>query len=202
MRPRKKSSNRNLSRSRVKRWSLRIQELTLWQKLALGGGVLCALVGALGFTYLYVHYSRMIDARLSGDVFNRASLVYAAPTQIEVGERVAPEELAAKLQKAGYTTGNGESNFGTYELEQGRLVVRPGPNSFFHGPVMQEGPATLVFKGGRLASIAPLQHDASRRIYWLEPQVITTLFGSGRSKRRRGEVPTASQGYGQRRGGG
>ncbi len=126
----------------------------------------------------------MIDARLSGDVFNHASLVYAAPTQVEVGERVAPEELAAKLQKAGYTAGNGESSFGTYELEQGRLVVRPGPDSFFHGPVMQEGPATLVFRGGRLASITPLQHGAPLRNYWLEPQVITTLFGSSRSKRR------------------
>jgi len=126
----------------------------------------------------------MVDARLSGEVFNRASLVYAAPTQVEVGERAAPEELAATLQKAGYTTGHRDSNFGTYEVEQGRLVVRPGPDSFFHGPVMQEGPATLVFKGGRLASVTPLQHGAPLRNYWLEPQVITTLFGSSRSKRR------------------
>lgn len=154
------------------------------QKLALGGGILCALVGVLLFIYFYVHFSRMIDARLSGDVFNHASLVYAAPTQVEVGERIAPEGLAAKLQKAGYTTGNRDSKFGTYELEQGRLVVRPGPDSFFHGPVMQEGPATLVFKGGRLASITTLQHGGPLQSYWLEPQVITTLFGSSRTKRR------------------
>ena len=154
------------------------------QKLALGGGVLCALVGVLGFVYFYVHYSRMIDARLSGEVFNRASLVYAAPTQVEVGERIAPENLAAKLQRAGYTTGNRDSKFGTYQVEQGRLVVRPGPDSFFHGPVMQEGAATLAFKRGRLASITSLQHGEPLQNYWLEPEVITTLFGSSRAKRR------------------
>ena len=184
MSPRSKSSKRKPSRPRARGWRLRVQKLALWQKLALAAGILCALAGVLGFTYAYVHFSRMIDARLSGEVFNHASLVYAAPTQVEVGERGTPEELAAKLQKAGYTTGNGESNFGTYEVEQGRLVVRPGPDSFFHGPVMQEGPAMLVFRGGRLVSITPLQHAAPLQNYWLEPQVITTLFGSSRSKRR------------------
>ena len=163
---------------------MRVQHLVLWQKLALAGGVLFALVGVLTFSYFYVHFSRMIDARLSGDVFNHASLVYGAATPVELGERGAPEEFAAKLQKAGYTTGSVPSRFGTYELEGNRLVVRPGPDSFFHGPVMQEGPATLIFRGGRVASIMPLPHGEPLQSYSLEPQVITTLFGSGRSKRR------------------
>ena len=180
----KKPSNRNQLRARAKRWLYRVQNLTLPQKLALGGGVLCALVFALFFGYFYVHFSRMIDARLSGEVFNRASLVYAAPTQVEVGERIAPEGIAGKLQKAGYTPGNKDSKYGTYELEQDRLVVKPGPDSFFHGPVMQEEPATLVFKRGRLASISTLQQDKPLQNYWLEPEVITTLFGSSRAKRR------------------
>ena len=131
---------------------MRVQHLVLWQKLALAGGVLFALVGVLTFSYFYVHFSRMIDARLSGDVFNHASLVYGAATPVELGERGASEEFAAKLQKAGYTTGSVPSRFGTYELEGNRLLVRPGPDSFFHGPVMQEGPATLVFRGGRVAA--------------------------------------------------
>jgi penicillin-binding protein 1B len=163
---------------------LRLQKLVLWQKLVLAAGVLVALVAVLGYVYLYIHFSRMIDARLSGDVFDHASLVYAAPTKVEVGELGSPEGFAAKLQKAGYTTGQAESHFGTYEVEENRLVIKPGPDSFFHGPVMQEGPAALVFRKGRLASITPLQPAAPLQNYWLEPQVITTLFGSGRSKRR------------------
>jgi len=145
---------------------------------------LVLLFAALAYTYLYVHFSSMIDARLSGDVFNHASLVYAAPTPVEVGERATPEGFAAKLRRAGYVTGAADSHFGTYEMGESRLVVTPGPESFFHGPVMQEEPATLVFKGGRLASITPLQGGMPLRNYWLEPEVITTLFGSNRSKRR------------------
>ena len=172
------------STSRAKELYYSLQELVLWQKLALAAGVFAFLLVVLGYTYLYVHFSRMIDARLSGDVFNHASLVYAAPTPVEVGERGTPEGFAARLQKAGYTTGQVESHFGTYEVGENRLVIKPGPDSFFHGPVMQEDPATLLFRGGRLASITPLQHGAPLRNYWLEPQAITTLFGSGRSKRR------------------
>jgi penicillin-binding protein 1B len=168
----------------VQGWLLHFQRLLLWQKLALAGGVFVLLLVALAFTYFYVHFSRMIDARLSGDVFNHASLVYAAPTPVEVGERATPERFAARLRRAGYTTGAAESHFGTYELAESRLVINPGPQSFFHGPVMQEEPATLTFKGGRLASITPLQGGAPLRNYWLEPEVITTLFGSNRSKRR------------------
>jgi penicillin-binding protein 1B len=168
----------------VTAWRRRLEELVLWQKLALAAGVFAFLISVLGYTYLYIHFSRMIDARLSGEVFNHASLVYAAPTPVEVGERGTPEGFAAKLQKAGYTTGQVESHFGTYEVGENRLVIKQGPDSFFHGPVMQEDPATLLFRGGRLASITPLQHGAPLRNYWLEPQVITTLFGSGRSKRR------------------
>ncbi|TAM80223.1 MAG: PBP1A family penicillin-binding protein [Acidobacteria bacterium] len=161
-----------------------LHKLDLWQKLALAGGAFAFLVAVLGYTYFYAHFSRMIDARLSGDVFNHASLVYAAPTPVEVGERCTLEGFAAKLQKAGYTTGEVESHFGTYEVEGNRLIIKPGPDSFFHGPVMQEGPAALTFRGGRLASITPLPRGGPLEDYWLEPQVITTLFGSSRSKRR------------------
>ncbi len=146
--------------------------------------MLAVLAFTIVFTYFYIHFSRMIDARLNGDVFNHASLVYASPTPVEVGERGTPEVFVAKLQRAGYTTGQAGSHFGTYELDGNHLIVRPGPQSFFHGPVMQEGPATLDFSRGRVAAIKDLDHGTALQNYWLEPQVITTLFGSSRSKRR------------------
>ena len=142
------------------------------------------LVVVLGFVYLDVHLSRMIDARLSGNVFNHASLVYAAPTPVRVGEPGTVEAFAAKLQKAGYTAGQNGALSGSFEVQGNRLVIRPGPDSFFHGPVIQEGPATLTFSGGRLSSIAALDHGTALQNYWLEPEVITTLFGSSRAKRR------------------
>ena len=142
------------------------------------------LVLGVGFVYFYVHFSRMIDARLSGQVFNHASLVYAAPTPVQVGEPGTAQEFAAKLQKAGYTSGQAGSHLGSFEVAGNRLVIRPGPDSFFQGPVIKEGPATLTFNGGHLASIAALQHGTALENYWLEPEVITTLFGRNRAKRR------------------
>jgi penicillin-binding protein 1B len=156
----------------------------LWQKIALAAGVLSFLFVVLGYIYCYVHFSRMIDARLSGNVFNHASLVYAAPTPVHVGERGSAEEFAEKLRKAGYTAGSEDAHFGNLEVERNRLIIRPGPESFFRGPAIQEGPAKLVFSGGHLASITALQHGTSLENYWLEPQVITTLFGRSRAKRR------------------
>ncbi|MEJ2007870.1 MAG: PBP1A family penicillin-binding protein [Acidobacteriota bacterium] len=142
------------------------------------------LVLGVGLVYLYVHFSRMVDARLSGQVFNHASLVYAAPTPVHVGESGTPEEFAARLRKAGYSTGRVGLHTGSFEVANNRLVIRPGPDSFFNGPVIKEGPATLTFSHGHLASIVALGRGTALENYWLEPEVITTLFGRNRAKRR------------------
>ncbi len=184
MRRRTKYSTRKTSKPDRKGIRFNIQSLALWEKLGLAAGALVLLVAVLSSVYLYVHFSRLIDARLSGDVFNHASLVYGAPTPVEVGEPGSPEGFAARLQKAGYTTGQVESRFGSFEIRGNRMDIRPGPDSFFHGPVMQEGAVTLAFSGGRVASITAMDRGTPLQNYWLEPQVITTLFGSGRSKRR------------------
>ncbi len=184
MRSQPKPPTRKVSRPKSRGRRSRIQKLTQWQKLALAAGILSLLLIVLGDIYLYVHFSRMIEARLSGNVFEHASLVYAAPTPVHLGERGTAEEFAARLQRAGYAAGHGDSRFGTFHVERNRLVIRPGPHSFFQGPVIQEGPARLTFSGGHLAAITNLQHGTPLENYWLEPQVITTLFGRKRAKRR------------------
>ena len=69
--------------------------------LAFAGIIL--LVGAGVFTYTYVHFARIIDERLSGQVFQNTSRVFAAPRRIAVGQEWTSTELAAYLQRAGYT---------------------------------------------------------------------------------------------------
>ena len=49
-------------------------------------GLLLLLAGASVFAYYYVAYSRMIDERLSGQVFGKTSQVYSAPRRIYTGE--------------------------------------------------------------------------------------------------------------------
>ena len=66
-------------------------------------GVLSAffLSGAGLFTYFYVKYSRMIDARLSGRVLQNTTQIFSAPEHISVGQAISPEELTGYLQRVG-----------------------------------------------------------------------------------------------------
>ena len=63
----------------------------------MGAGLLVLLVAVGAFIYSYVRFSRVIDARLSGDVFNNASLVFSAPTSVFVGEAITPDHSASVL---------------------------------------------------------------------------------------------------------
>ena len=143
------------------------------------------LVGIIGvFVYIYVRFSRVIDARLSGDIFNNTSLVFAAPTPVYVGEAKTPQAVAARLRKGLYSEGENGSQVGTYRLVGNRLEIQPGPASFFQGEVVKEGPAALEFRDGHITAITTLSHPTALGSYQLEPEVITTLFDNSRSKRR------------------
>jgi penicillin-binding protein 1B len=159
--------------------------MTGWRKYLLAAGLLLVFAGVGTFAYLYIHFTRMIDARLSGNIFNNASVVYAAPKEVEVGQPASLQDFARRLRQAGYTEGQQDSGVGSYRVEGDRLEIHPGPDSFFHGPIVQEQSAALVFQQGHLSSIEPLdQGGMSLGNYWLEPEVITTLFDSHRAKRR------------------
>ena len=146
---------------------------------------LLVVLGLAGtFVYYYVRFSRLINARLSGDIFNHASLVFAAPTPVSVGQTSAPAEIAAHLRKAFYAESSTASSVGVYKLVGDRIEIAPGPLSFFAGDVAKESPAVLTFRDGRIASITSVDGATSLQSYDLEPEVITTLFDSTRSKRR------------------
>ncbi len=152
--------------------------------MLLGIGLLCFLSVASVFVYYYVRFSRLIDARLTGDVFNHASAVFAAPSEVFVGEPATPEALAARLRRAGYAEGEGGSRVGTYKIARDRLEIYPGPSSFFHTDIQAEGSAALVFREDRIAAITALERMAPLGNYSLEPEVLTTLFDQTRTKRR------------------
>ena len=51
-----------------------------WKKILLGVGLLALLGGAGVLGHFYLQFTRIIDARLDGNVFDNPSLVLAAPT--------------------------------------------------------------------------------------------------------------------------
>ena len=155
-----------------------------WKKGVVVGCLSGLVVFGGLFVFYYVRFSRLIDARLSGEVFNNASLVFAAPKPIYVGQRGTPEQVAQYLRRALYAENSGASSVGFYTLAKNSIEISPGPLSFFTDEATKEGPALLSFNDGRLASITSPPGGASLEGYDLEPEVVTTLFDSSRSKRR------------------
>ncbi len=161
-----------------------LRSLAWWKKGLLGGCLLLSVAATGVFVYYYVRFSRLIDARLSGEVFESASLVFAAPTEVRVGQVADAASVTAHLRRALYAEAKGSSDVGTYTPVGNRLEIRPGPASYFSSEQEHEGPVALQFRDGRIASITALDKTAPLESYQLEPEVITTLFDQTRSKRR------------------
>ncbi|MBI3405974.1 MAG: hypothetical protein HY046_11010, partial [Acidobacteria bacterium] len=56
-------------------------------------GVVFAIFLTAGgiFTYYYIKYSRMIDARLSGNILQNTTQIFSAPEHISAGQAWGPE---------------------------------------------------------------------------------------------------------------
>ena len=156
------------------------------KKVLLGAGLIIVLAVAtvVGvFVHFYLHFSRIIDARLDGNVFGNPAVILAAPSELHCGQTANAGNAAIHLKRAGYTEGQNVRGVGSFTLTANGLEVRPGPESFFRNGQMSESPALLKFEGDRLVSITSLDHMTALKSYWLEPEPITTLFGASRAKR-------------------
>jgi len=146
--------------------------------------MLLTVAAATGvFIHFYLHFSRIIDARLGGNVFGNPAVILAAPSELQVGQPATAGGIASHLRKAGYTEGQNVRGVGSFTVTGKVLEVRPGPESFFRNGQMVEAPARLEFKSDRLVSIMDLDKMTDLKTYWLEPEPITTLFGASRAKR-------------------
>ncbi|MEE9234516.1 MAG: PBP1A family penicillin-binding protein [Candidatus Acidoferrales bacterium] len=139
------------------------------------------LAGAGVFAYVWRHFSIVIEARLSGQIFENASRLYAAPTPLSVGEPITREEIAAQLRAFGYSDPpEPPSSYGHFRLVDRGIEVRPGPAS-----LVGEGEAVRIeLAQGRVARIISLLDSRPREFCWLDPHHITNLFDSRRTKRR------------------
>src|SRR6202790_3693538 len=73
------------------------------------------------YTYYYVKYSRMIDARLSGRVLQNTAQLFSAPQQISVGEVWTAGEMTTYLTKVGYRPVRDDNSLGQFVV-QGNTV--------------------------------------------------------------------------------
>lgn len=134
--------------------------------------------GASVFTFYYVRYSRVIDELLNGPVFPNVSQIYADPERLRVGGKSNVPEVISYLRSAGYTEKNDNPKGSFAALPDGIRIV-PGADSYF-----AQEPTEVRFAGDEISSIVSLKDQLARSEYYLEPALVTNLFGRTREKRR------------------
>jgi len=132
------------------------------------------------FTFYYVKYSRMIDARLSGKVFQNTTQIFSAPEYISVGQAWSAEDLTTYLTRIGYRPEADDNSLGQYTVGQNSVDIRPSKLSYFGG----SNALAVQFSGKSIRSIRPLAGGANLETAQIEPELITNLFDSAREKRR------------------
>ncbi len=142
------------------------------------GFTLFVLMGLGVFTYFYAKYAGVIDEKLRAGVFANSAKIFAAPQSVGVGDAMTPAEIAAELRRSGYNESRGNP-VGYYQLGKSSIEVFPGKDSYF-----EQEAGLIRFAGGRISQIVSLQDNTARNLYQLEPQLITSLTGPAREKRR------------------
>src|ERR1700719_2469976 len=150
-----------------------------------GIAVLCTalvllLAGTSLFAYYYVQFGRLINERLTGQIFQNTSRVYAAPAVIYVGESLHPKDLATYLLRAGYQESEVAGAPGVYKLSGTTVEIRPSADSYFHN----ENALRVDFSATAITRISQLSNGVARDSAEIEPELITNLFDSSREKRR------------------
>jgi penicillin-binding protein 1B len=149
--------------------------------LAVLGGVLFAFLAATCvFAYYYIQFGKLIDQRLTGQVFQNTSRVFSAPGHIYVGETLHASDLATHLLRAGYQEGDAEGALGEFKVKGATVEIRPSSNSYFRGG----NALRVVFSGSAISRITQLGDAAPLDSAEIEPELVTNLFDSSREKRR------------------
>jgi penicillin-binding protein 1B len=145
-------------------------------------GIVFALFLTAGgiFTYYYVKYSRMIDARLSGKVLQNTTQIFSAPEYISTGQAWSAEDLTTYLTRIGYRPEADENSLGQYTVQGNTVDIRPSKLSYFG----VSNALAVQFNGKAIRSIRPLSGGGSLDTAQIEPELITNLFDSAREKRR------------------
>src|SRR5215470_13283006 len=105
---------------------------------------LIGIASGTAFLFLYVHYSRIIDRRLGGEVFQRTARIYAAPFPVYSGQSITLGAVTARLWRAGYKVKDTlPSDAGFFEVSGSRLTVTP----------KGEAPYLIDFQAGHIRHI-------------------------------------------------
>jgi penicillin-binding protein 1B len=137
--------------------------------------------------YYWVVFSARIDNLLRGEVFTRSAGIYAAPKLIRTGQNISTEDLLTYLKRAGYVDRNqqADSARGRYSLSGQTLEIDPGADSIVDGARPFQQLRIEFSRGGKsIANLTDRQNGAHLDKTQLEPELISSVTGRERAKRR------------------
>ena len=149
--------------------------------------VLTVIVGVLLF--FHFKYSRLVDAKIKGQIFSTSAKIYATPRTLRLGDTASAHEIGNMLRRSGYTeedTG-AKSNVGVFRYSEGGIVVTPGPESYHNSEA-----AHISFDGGKVSKIRVENSSQDLGGYELEPQLVTACLLNSSPHTPTGTVPAAS----------
>ena len=137
--------------------------------------------------YYWTVFSGRIDNLLQGEVFTRTAGIYAAPKQLRVDEAISQNDVIGFLKRAGYVEQNQQADpgRGRYSVNGTTVDVEPSSASSVDG-VKQFQSVRIQFSGSgkSINSLTDLEGRGALRRVWLEPELISSVTGTERAKRK------------------
>ncbi len=140
-----------------------------------------ALVGGGILLYYWRSFSRLIDSRMSGEIFDHAARIYAAPQMLAPDSPADLDTLVAQLRRFGYSGPNEpRTPYGTFSREGNALEIEPGAQSL----VGVQNSVRVEVEKGKVTRLVSLIDRRDLAVALLDPPHVTNLFGRDRTKRR------------------
>ena len=161
----------------------------LFSPLTLSLLAILLLLGLGVFTYFYVTYSRMIDARLRGDVIIRTTGIFAAPRTIREGQASwSLPSLKSYLDSIGYveSSKDADARRGRYEIKGNAIEIRTSNDALFNG-VRQFPNLAVTFNAGGKGIAKLLDLDSKKKLdsALLEPEQLTAISNDKQNQRQK-----------------
>ncbi|MBM3803011.1 MAG: PBP1A family penicillin-binding protein [Acidimicrobiia bacterium] len=154
-----------------------------WSKVALALAIFVTFAIAFVLIDAYLSFSRMIDRKLAGEIFQNTARVYSAPLRLFRGQTIRPGVVTTYLSKAHYSAiGKGPtSRIGKYAESNRSLEIFPLEESFYGARAVG---ARIEFDQKSIVRIVSLPTNNPLDTYEIEPLLVTNLFDKSRAKRR------------------
>jgi penicillin-binding protein 1B len=161
-----------------------------WKRYAFFGIAIPAILLSFAMAYYWVVFSRMIDARMSGEMARTDPRVFARPFELHKGQSLTERQLIDRLNDLGYAHRARAERPGEFTVGREAMVLIPRDGD-------HKGTTVRLLFGGRPAKAAeparveaielPFERKTIERIT-LDPPLITALITSEAREKRR-DVP-------------